>query len=46
MTASPKSSWKEPAAIVNTGGAPDLEKLKVVWAGLGLVPALPPTAER
>ena len=34
--------FREVAAIVNAGGPPDVEKLKVVMARHGLVPALPP----
>ena len=37
--------FKEAAAIVNAGGPPDVEKLKVVMAKHGLVPAPPPDAE-
>ena len=33
--------FKEAAAIVNAGGPPDLEKLKVVLAKHGLVVAMP-----
>ncbi|MGD0745961.1 MAG: cupin domain-containing protein [Verrucomicrobiota bacterium] len=33
--------FREMAAIVNTGGPPDLEKIKVVMTRHGLVPALP-----
>jgi quercetin dioxygenase-like cupin family protein len=33
--------FKESAAIVNAGGPPDMEKLKVVFARHGLVPAMP-----
>jgi quercetin dioxygenase-like cupin family protein len=33
--------FKEAAAIVNTGGPPDVEKLKAVMAKHGLVPAMP-----
>jgi len=36
--------FKETAAIVNAGGPPDLEKLKVVFARHGLVAILPPVA--
>ena len=36
--------FKETAAIVNAGGPPDLEKLKVVFARHGLVPIMPPVA--
>src|SRR5260221_1839640 len=34
--------FKESAAIVNAGGPPDIEKLKVVLAKHGLVVAMPP----
>lgn len=34
--------FKELAAIVNTGGPPDVEKLKQVMLKHGLVPAMPP----
>jgi quercetin dioxygenase-like cupin family protein len=33
--------FKEAAAIVNSGGPPDVEKLKAVMAKHGLVPAMP-----
>jgi quercetin dioxygenase-like cupin family protein len=33
--------FKECATIVNAGGLPDIEKLKVVMAKYGLVPAMP-----
>jgi quercetin dioxygenase-like cupin family protein len=33
--------FKEAAAIVNSGGPPDIERLKTVMAKHGLVPALP-----
>jgi quercetin dioxygenase-like cupin family protein len=36
--------FREIAAIVNTGGHPDIEKLKAVYAKHGLVPAMPPMA--
>ena len=36
--------FKETAAIVNTGGPPDIEKLKAVMAKHGLVAAMPGTA--
>src|SRR6185369_4052747 len=36
--------FKETAAIVNAGGPPDLEKLKVVFARHGLVATMPPVA--
>ena len=36
--------FKETAAIVNAGGPPDLEKLKVVLARHGLVAIMPPVA--
>jgi quercetin dioxygenase-like cupin family protein len=36
--------FKEMAALVNTGGPPDVEKINAVMARHGLVPALPPTA--
>ena len=36
--------FKESAAIVNAGGPPDMEKLKVVLAKHGLVAAMPQTA--
>ena len=36
--------FKETAAIVNAGGPPDLEKLKVVFARHGLVAIMPPVA--
>jgi len=36
--------FKETAAIVNAGGPPDLEKLKIVFARHGLVPIMPPVA--
>jgi len=36
--------FKETAAIVNAGGPPDLEKLKVVFARHGLVAVMPPVA--
>jgi len=38
--------FKEAAAIVNTGGPPDVEKLKAVMAKHGLVPAMPAAASR
>lgn len=38
--------FKETAAIVNAGGPPDLEKLKVVLAKHGLVAVMPPVASR
>ena len=38
--------FKEAAAIVNAGGAPDVEKLKAVMAKHGLVPAMLPVASR
>ena len=34
--------FREMAAIVNSGGPPDLEKIKAVMTRHGLVPALPP----
>jgi|SRR6185312_9152899 len=34
--------FKECAAIVNAGGPPDIEKMKVVFKKHGLVPAMPP----
>lgn len=37
--------FKDVAAIVNAGGPPDMEKLKVVMAKHGLVPSLPPNSE-
>jgi len=37
--------FKETAAIVNAGGAPDVEKLKAVLLKHGLVPVLPPNLE-
>jgi len=37
--------FKESAAIVNAGGPPDVEKLKVVLARHGLVAAMPQKAE-
>lgn len=36
--------FKECAAIVNAGGPPDIEKMKVVFKKYGLVPALPQIA--
>ncbi len=36
--------FKECAEIVNAGGPPDIEKLKIVMARHGLVPALPKAA--
>ncbi len=33
--------FRESAEIVNAGGPPDIEKLKLVFAKYGLVPALP-----
>ena len=36
--------FKETAAIVNAGGPPDLEQLKVVLARHGLVAVMPPVA--
>jgi quercetin dioxygenase-like cupin family protein len=36
--------FKETAAIVNAGGPPDFEKLKIVLARHGLVPIMPPVA--
>ena len=36
--------FKETAAIVNAGGPPDLEQLKVVLARHGLVATMPPVA--
>jgi hypothetical protein len=33
--------FKEVAEIVNAGGPPDLEKLKLVMAKHGLIPAIP-----
>lgn len=36
--------FQEVAAIVNAGGPPDIQQLKVVLAKHGLVPAMPPTA--
>ena len=38
--------FKEAAAVVNTGGPPDVEKLKAVMAKHGLVPAMPAAASR
>ena len=38
--------FKETAAIVNAGGPPDLEKLKIVLAKHGLVAVMPPVASR
>jgi quercetin dioxygenase-like cupin family protein len=38
--------FREAAAIVNTGGPPDVEKLKAVMAKHGLVPAMPQGASR
>ena len=38
--------FKESAAIVNTGGPPDVEKLKVVLARHWLVAVMPPKSER
>jgi quercetin dioxygenase-like cupin family protein len=38
--------FKESAAIVNAGGPPDIEKLKVVLAKHGLVAAMPRSSER
>lgn len=38
--------FKETAAIVNAGGPPDLDKLKVVLAKHGLVAVMPPVASR
>jgi quercetin dioxygenase-like cupin family protein len=36
--------FKEAAAIVNTGGPPDVDKLNAVLLKHGLVPAMPPAA--
>jgi hypothetical protein len=36
--------FKEMAAIVNAGGPPDLEKLKLVMLKHGLVPVMPPNS--
>ena len=38
--------FKESAAIVNAGGPPDIEKLRVVLAKHGLVAAVPQKSER
>jgi quercetin dioxygenase-like cupin family protein len=38
--------FKESAAIVNAGGPPDLEKLRVVLAKHGLAAAMPQNSER
>jgi quercetin dioxygenase-like cupin family protein len=38
--------FKEMAAIVNVGGPPDVEKLKLVMLKHGLVPVMPPNSER
>lgn len=38
--------FKEAAAVVNAGGPPDPEKLKVVLAKHGLVAVMPPVASR
>ena len=38
--------FKEAAAIVNSGGPPDVEKLKAVLLKHGLVPAMLPAASR
>src|SRR5262249_37472047 len=38
--------FKEAATIVNAGGPPDLEKLKIVLAKHGLVAVMPPMASR
>jgi quercetin dioxygenase-like cupin family protein len=38
--------FRETAAIVNAGGPPDVEKVKVVLLKHGLVPAMPPAASR
>ena len=38
--------FKETAVIVNAGGPPDLEKLKVVFTKHGLVPAIPTMTSR
>lgn len=38
--------FKESAAIVNAGGPPDIEKLRVVLAKHGLVAAMPQKSER
>lgn len=38
--------FKESAAIVNAGGPPDIEKLKVVLAKHGLAAAMPQNSER
>lgn len=38
--------FKEAAAVVNAGGPPDPEKLKVVLAKHGLVAVMPPMASR
>jgi hypothetical protein len=37
--------FKEMAAIVNAGGPPDVEKLKLVMLKHGLVPVMPPNSE-
>jgi hypothetical protein len=37
--------FKEMAAIVNAGGPPDVEKLKLVMLKHGLVPVMPPNPE-
>jgi hypothetical protein len=34
--------FREMAAIVNTGGPPDIEKIKAVMARHGLVAVMPP----
>jgi hypothetical protein len=38
--------FKEAAAIVNAGGPPDMEKLRVVLAKHGLVAVMPQNSER
>jgi len=38
--------FKEVAAVVNTGGPPDVEKVKAVMLKHGLVPAMPTVASR
>jgi quercetin dioxygenase-like cupin family protein len=38
--------FKEAAAIVNAGGPPDVEKLKLVMLKHGLVPVMPPAVSR
>ena len=37
--------FKEMAAIVNAGGPPDVEKLKLVMLKHGLVPVMPPNSQ-